>query len=157
MKKAIVTALVLGLVAGSLALPAEAGKKKKKKKKVTKVERSVTGTYDAPALVIAGACGQDGAIGCVTFATGAEETWITELKITDQHGQPVYAELAQNLDDDNISETDLGTLCGELAEPVQFTAGFEIYVWILTPPRDPTCVPGQGTSGKVEATLSNLP
>jgi hypothetical protein len=155
MRKAIVTALILGLVAGSLAAPAEA--KKKKKKKPVKVTREAEGTYDLPALVVLGACGQTGAIGCVTFATGPKETWITELKITDQHGLPVYAELAQNLDGDNISEVDLGSLCGELKEPVQITSGYDVYVWILTPPRDPTCAPGQGTSGTVNITFSNLP
>ncbi|MGH2693785.1 MAG: hypothetical protein ACRDJJ_03105 [Actinomycetota bacterium] len=150
MRRTIVAAIILGLLAGSLVAPAEAGKKKKKA-----TTRTAEGSYDMPALVLLGACAQTGAIGCVTFATAKEESWITKLKITDQHGMPVYAELAQNLDGDNISETDLGAVCGKLKEPVQFKPGFEVYVWILTPPRDPTCVPGQGTSGQVKITFSN--
>jgi plastocyanin len=137
---------VLVLLAGLLAAPADAQRRRG--------ERQMQGSYQMPALVIAGACGQQDAIGCVTFPTARGEKWITQLEITDQHGFPVYAELAQNLTGDNFTETGLGTVCGELEEPIEFNPGYEIYVWILTPPQDPTCLPGQGTNGTVDITVS---
>lgn len=151
MKRAIIVALVLGLVAGALAAPATAGKKKKKKKQA-KVERTVTGSYELPALVVAGFCGQQDAIGCVTFTAVKPEKWIKELNITDQHGLPVWASVQQDTDGDNISDTTVATVCGELEEPVEFDPSYEIIVWIMTPPRG-AC--GQGTSGEVEVTFTN--
>lgn len=150
LKKAIIMALVLGLVAGALAAPATAGKKKKKKSK--KIERTVTGSYELPSLVVAGFCAQNDAIGCVTFTAVKPEKWIKELTITDQHGLPVWASIQQDTDGDNISDTTVATLCGELEEPAEFDPSYEIIVWILTPPRG---VCGQGTNGEVEVTFTN--
>jgi hypothetical protein len=53
MKRSIVLFLVLGMIFGSIA-SAEAAKKKKPKK----VSRTVEGSYDAPALIVAGTCSQ---------------------------------------------------------------------------------------------------
>lgn len=154
MKRILAATLVLGLIAGALAAPATA--KKKKKKKVKKIERTVTGSYDAPALVIAGTCAQTGAVGCVSFGTALEESWITELTVTDQHGQPVFVSIQQDTDANNQDDVVVANVCGQLTEPVQFQPG-DVHVWVVTPPTDPTCAPGQGTSGSVEITFSNMP
>ena len=53
MKKALIFALVIGLIAGSMAAPATA--KKKKKKKPAKIERTVEVPYTFPSAVGAGA------------------------------------------------------------------------------------------------------
>lgn len=156
MKKIIIIALVLGLVAGALAAPAAAGKKKKKKKNA-KVERTVEGSYMLPSLVIAGGCAQQDAIGCVRFAVGAGEKFVTAVKITDDNGLPIYASIQQDTDGDAQADNTVGAFCGELeGDALEFVPGANVDVWILTPPRDPTC-PGQGTSGQVEITFSNKP
>lgn len=156
MKKAIVMALVLGLIAGMMSVPATAGKKKKKKKKNVRVEREAQGTYALPSLVVAGGCGQADAIGCVTFATGGKEQWITKAQVTDEHGQPVYVSIQQDTDGDNQMDNTVGSFCGELEESLKFIKGYEVAFWVMTPPTDIACPTGQGTSGAIDVTFSNL-
>src|SRR5688572_28301148 len=92
MKKALIMALVLGLVAGSMAAPATA---KKKKKKPVKIERVATGTYQTPNLVVVGQCNNTDAIGCVVMPAAPGEKYLT-VKITDASGLPVNASIQQD-------------------------------------------------------------
>ena len=151
MKRALSVAVMLGLLVGSFAMPAEA----KKKKKVT---RKAQGTYSAPATVV-GNCTQTDGIGCMTIATGPKESYLT-AKATDAHGQPVLINVAADLDGDSSSETDYGTFCGETTEPIKIDPGASIIFWVspLTSAPDLAgCQPGFATQGMLDVTFSNLP
>ncbi len=161
MKKSVVTVLLLGLLAGMMvAAPAEAKKRKKKKPAApVKVERQVQGTYAAPATAV-GLCSQTDAVGCVTIPTGSTELYIT-AKVTDDSGAPVLISVKADLDGDNASETLYGNFCGETTEPIQVDPGAELIFWVspVTAMADRAtmgCVPGQGTAGSIDVTLSNM-
>lgn len=154
MKRILIFVMIFGLMFGAIST-AEAAKKKKKTKKVT---REVEGSYDAPALVIAGGCAQTGAIGCVSIATGPTEAYITEATVTDAHGQPVFVSIQSDSNGDNQDDTVYGSFCGELTEPISIDPGAELHFWVGGPdPGWAGCPPAEGTSGTITATLSNLP
>ena len=151
MKRAIAVALSLGLLAGAMALPAEAGKKKKR------VERKAQGTYAAPATVV-GNCTQTDGVGCMTIANGPTERYVT-AKITDSHGQPVAVSIAADLDGDIQTETTYGTFCGETTEPIKVDPGVSLVFWVgrASDAAAMACIPGVGTQGTLDVTFSNLP
>jgi hypothetical protein len=154
MKKAILVALILGLVAGSMAAPAEA----KKKKKPKRVERTAEGAYDAPALILVGACAQTGAIGCVSIPTGPGERYVS-VTVTDAHGQPVYVSIQADMDGNAQDDTVYGSFCGETTEPILVDESTELHFWVGATP-DPGiagCAPAAATTGTLTATFSNLP
>jgi len=157
MRKAIAVALSLGLLAGALAMPAEAGRKKKKRKKPVKVEREVQGTYAAPATVV-GSCTQTDGIGCIGIANGPGEKYVTAT-ITDSHGQPVAVSIAADLDGDIQTETTYGSFCGETTEPIEVDEGVQLIFWIgrAADAVALACAPGIGTQGTLDVVLSNLP
>ena len=155
MKKVIAIALSVGLLAGAYAMPADA---KKKKKKVVKVTREVQGTYAAPATVV-GNCTQTDGVGCMTIPAGSEEKFLT-AKVTDSSGQPVLVSVDADLDGDMQSETNYGFFCGETTEPIAIDPGAQIIFWVSAvtdAPARADCPPGQGTSGTLDVTFSNLP
>jgi hypothetical protein len=149
MKKTIVMALVLGLIAGLMLMPAEA-----KKKKVT---RAATGNYVAPATA-AGNCTQVDGIGCMTIQSGPKENYIT-AKVTDSHGQPVAIQVAADLDGDINTETVYGTFCGETTEPIKIDPGAALVFWVgrAVDAVGTQCVPGIATQGTLDVEFSNLP
>lgn len=156
MKKLIAIALSVGLLAGAYAMPAEAGKRKKKK--VVKVTREAQGTYSAPATVV-GNCTQTDGVGCMTIPAGAEEVFLT-AKVTDASGQPVLVSVDADLDGDMQSETNYGSFCGETEEPIAIDPGAQIIFWVSAvtdAPNRAGCAPGQGTSGTLDVTFSNMP
>ena len=155
MRKAITVLLVLGLLAGALAMPAEA--KKKKKKKVTKVTREAQGTYIAPATVV-GNCTQTDGVGCMTIQSGATEQYLTATA-TDAHGQPVSIAVDADLDGDGTTETSYGSFCGTTAEAIQFDPGAAIVFWVGRPDVAVVdgCAPGIATQGTLDVTFSNMP
>jgi hypothetical protein len=153
MKRSIVLFLVLGMIFGSIA-SAEAAKKKKPKK----VSRTVEGSYDAPALIVAGTCSQTGAVGCVAIQTTLAEKFLT-ASVTDQHGQAVYVSVQADTDGNNQDDVVYGSFCGETTEPIAVDPGAALHLWVGVTP-DPAmagCAPAAATSGTVSATLSNLP
>ncbi|MFN2389760.1 MAG: hypothetical protein ABR575_09190 [Actinomycetota bacterium] len=152
MKKAVLVALVMGLLVGSYGAPAEA-KKKKKPKKVTRV---VEGSYDAPALVIAGACAQDGAIGCVSFLATPKEKWVT-VDITDSSGMAVTASVQQDTNGDGQEDVVLGEFCGKSEEPILIDPTYPVDVWVENIPSPSSGCAAVATNGQVKLTLSNLP
>ena len=156
MKKLIALALTAGLVAGAMAMPADAAKKKKKK--VVKVTREATGTYQAPTPIAAGLCGQADAVGCVTIPAALGEKYVT-AKVTDSHGQPVAVAVKADLDGNGNTEVLYGTFCGETTEPILIDEGATVTFWVGISPDTAAlgCAPGTGTQGTVTATFSNLP
>ena len=154
MKKSVAFLLILGLVASFAAVPAQA------KKKPKRVERQAQGTYVAPATVV-GNCTQTDGVGCMTIQTGGSEQFLT-AKVTDATGQPVFVTVQADLDGDIQAETFYGSFCGETAEPIQFDPGAALIFWVGPASRIPDratsgCVPGQGTQGTLDVTLSNMP
>ena len=150
MRKLIVSALTLSLVAGAIALPAVAGKPKK-------VSRVAEGVYDNPAIGIPGVVGSPAAGGAVEFPLGAKEKFIS-VEITDDLGQPVVATMSQHVDPSAPTWEIFATICGSTPEPLPVKPGVAVRVSVYTSPGpdQPTCV-GPATSGTIKATLSNLP
>ena len=161
MKKTLSVIVLIGLLVGSFAMPADARKKKKKKKApaaVVKVERQAQGTYAAPATVV-GNCTQTDGVGCMTIATAPEEQYVTG-KVTDSHGQPVVISVQADLDGDAQSDVVYGVFCGETAEPIKIDPGVSIIFWVSPPTAFVAaagCTPGIGTQGTLDVTFSNLP
>lgn len=148
MKKALILALIAGLMLGS-TVTADAKKKKKKKKNVI---RSAAAAYDAPMIGhpdVGGVC--SGSTGCATFAITAKERFAA-FKVTDDAGLPVYILGGQDLDGDNFTDTSFA-FCGQTDEAVAIEPGYEILLFISAGPggvaTGEPCA-GVGTSGTVD-------
>jgi hypothetical protein len=155
MKRSLVLLLVLGLLFGSLVGAADA-KKKKKKAAPVKVTREATGTYDAPTLVIAGACAQDGAVGCVSFPAGTGEAYVT-VDVVDSTGTPVSASIQQDTNGDGQEDNVLASFCGKTDAPVAFDPSFPVDVWVENVPNPDGPCQAVATSGTVNVVFSNMP
>lgn len=150
-KKFLILAVVVGLVASSLGAPAMA----KKKKKPVRVERVVEFEYNCPCTGFfqLGSLTADGTnIGGGSVATGAEDVYLTAVA-EDATGMPISVDFNQiGADGFNAS---MGSMCGETEEPIAVTsAGADINIFISG--LDPACgVSGAG--GTLTLTFSNLP
>lgn len=146
MKKLLISAVVVGLVAGSLAAPAVA----KKKKKPKRVERVAEAAYSGSANIVylPGASFGGGA-----FAIGGDEQYLS-FKITDASGTTVSANVGQDPDGDNQVAT-VGEFCGKTEEPIKVEPGLDVTVFV----EQGTCGGGPSivTEGTIKATISNLP
>lgn len=153
MKKFLVLAVVLGLVAGSLGAPAMA----KKKKKGAKVERVAEATYDNPAIGIGGVVSSGSAGGSAEFPLMPGETFFS-LDVTDASGTAVYASLSQDTDPSTPSWEIFAGVCGKTTEPIEVAPDLPVRVTITAGPgrQVPTCA-GVASSGTIKVTLSNLP
>lgn len=152
--KALLVLTIVGLLAGALAMPAEARRKPKKETRVERLE------YRTPAASVstvpwAGLCYWYTQTGCVALDTEPTERWVT-IEITDAVSERVAGELSQ--------WTELGGqhlyseyFCGSTDRPVRMhPLATRITVWIYAAP---TCVEGSdqayATAGTVTFTLSN--
>jgi hypothetical protein len=155
MKKAIVTAVVVGLMAGALVAPVEAAKKRKKPRKPRKISRTVTGTYANPALGVPGVVGSGAAGGFIEFPVMAKERFIS-VQITDDGGGQVMATMSQNSDPSDDLWEIFATFCGktEAPVPVEPNLAVRISVYTLPGPDYPQCT-GPATSGEIKATFTN--
>ncbi len=153
MKRAIAVALTLGLLAGAMVAPAEAGKKKKPKR----VERQAQGTYAAPATLV-GSCTQTDGIGCMGIVSGPGENFVS-AEVTDSLGQPVAISVEADLDGNNTTETDFGMFCGKTDKPIAIEPGVELIFWVGRADviAATACAPGIATQGTLDVTFSNLP
>ena len=160
MKKALIFALVIGLIAGSMAAPATA--KKKKKKKPVKVERVVEVDYQGPGV---GVTSPGGSVGycyqfpvsdtCLTMIPEAGEKYI-KIEVTDASGTAIAGFISQgDLDGDGLGDL-YGEFCGAHAEPIQLEVpggAFDLSLY------DGVCGTGPSvmTTGTIKVTFSNLP
>jgi hypothetical protein len=160
MKKALIVALVLGLVAGAMAAPATA--KKKKKKKPVRVERVVEVEYQGPGVGVSSPAGSVGycyqfpvSDACLTVIPEAGEKYI-KIEVLDASGTAVAGFISQgDLDGDGIGDL-YGEFCGSHAEPIQLEVPggpFDLSLY------DGVCGTGPSvmTTGTIKITLSNLP
>lgn len=154
MKRLLASCLSVGLLAGALVVPAEA---KKKPRKPKRVERVAEGSYDNPAIGIPGVVGTSSAGGAVEFGLSTGEAFI-DVEITDGSGQPVMATMSQNSDPSDSSWEIFATFCGKTDGPVEVVPALAVRVSVYTiaGPSHPSCI-GPASSGKIKATLSNLP
>ena len=148
MKKLIVTSVMIGLLAGALVGPAEAGKKKKPKTRVAE------GTYDNPAVGVPGVVGTSNAGGAFEFGTLSNERTISITIDDDAGGTPTFT-MSQNSDPSDASYEIMGTWCGETPEPVAIEPGLPVRVSVYaTPgPEQPTCI-SRASSGTIVATFA---
>ena len=159
MKRFLILFMVLGLIAGSVAM-AEA----KKAQKAIRTERTVEGSYATQFVPFNVWCYRQNGIGCVAIPTRKHEAFLTG-KAVDAHGQPVLVQVRAKTADMGPAEwLDYGTFCGETDEPIAFDRGVDLDLVVgnggsgLTqPPSLSECRPGMGTTGTVSVTLSNLP
>ena len=152
MKRSILVALVIGLLAAMLVAPMEAGAAKKKKAK----PRVYESTYTCPCGIQVGGVGPawrlgSGEGGFEVPVLASEKTM--SLELTDDSGTPVYFEIAQDVDGDGtIYEHAAGSGCGKTSEPVPLAPGAPVIVFV----QSGTCDVGAGmaTGGTFKATLS---
>lgn len=150
MKRSIIVALVLGLLAAMLVAP-EAGAAKKKPK-----PRIFEGSYTCPCGVQAAGQGPAWRLGSgeggFQVPVLAGETRLS-LELTDESGLPVYFQISQDVDGDGtIYEYSNGEGCGATTEPVELEPGAPITVFIQSGTCD--AGPGLATGGTFKATLS---
>jgi hypothetical protein len=158
MRKTLSIALMLALLAGAMAMPAEAAKKKKnKKKKKAAYVRVIEGTYDNPAPGIGGVVTFTAFGGTIAFPTLPNEAYVS-VEVKDAVGPQTYFGLAQeDTDGDGFGEIIAGG-CTKTEEPLPITGGLEHTVTITTGPgaEAPDC-PGIATTGTVKITLTETP
>ncbi len=161
MKKLIVLAIVIGLLAGAMVMPADAKKKKKPAPapaEPVRIERVVDFDYTCVGpcvglFQLGGLTGEN--IGGGPIPTGTDDLFI-KAEATDMSGQPVVIEIQQDLDGDG-GNNPVGTLCGRADEKaISINAGLEIRVFISSG----TCedgTPALALGGDIKFTLSNMP
>ena len=161
MKKTVVLVLALALIAGSLAAPALA---KKKKKKPVRVERVVELDYSAPGIG-ATVAGSGGGIcpfadpttqECIEVPLQVGEAYV-KVELVDATGQKVSGSLSQgDTDGDGIGNL-YGQFCGAHEAPIKMestTVPLRISFY------NGTCddgTPAPATTGTITVTFSNLP
>lgn len=124
MRRVWTIVLVLGLIAGAMAAPAEAGKKKKAKKASV---RTFEVRYENPAFGIGGVGG--GCSGCPSLVFGAEEKYAVIL-IEDDVSPSGYINLSYDADGDGLQDLDAGpTVCGSTDGPVEIEPGTAYTAW----------------------------
>ena len=156
MKRFLISFVILGLMAGSVAA-AEA-------EESNGGERAVEASYYGPQLLYHfRSCAPSGGAGCVTLETRANERSLTAHAV-DAHGQPVsvwVVDASQDRDPRHGASAVYGTFCGKTTEPIRFDPDTTLELWIggewwptwwIVPKVD--CSPGLATTGTVQVTLS---
>lgn len=166
MKKALVSALVVGLVAGAMVMPAEAGKKKKKPAPV-RVEQVVEVPYtggelgiSSPAASAGGCLNGTEVFSCKEIIPPAGDFPYIKIEIKDTTGLTVGGFLAQQDTDGDGLQDGYGTFCGAHAEfiPLEVpntVVGISLYPGACD--NGGTPAPSAPTTGTIVATFSNMP
>lgn len=160
MKKAIVVAVSVGLLAGALVGPADA----KKKKKVVRVERTVEVEYQAPGAGVA-TPGPSGGVcpfadpttqECIEIPLQVGELYV-KVAIQDAAGQKVIGYISQgDTTGDGISDF-YGTFCGAHPEPIELQSTSAPVRINFYNGANANCAPSIVTTGTITVTFSNLP
>ncbi|HJR45611.1 MAG TPA: hypothetical protein VJ927_08395 [Actinomycetota bacterium] len=146
MKRYLAVALALGLLAGTLGVPAEAAKKKKKP-----AVRVFEVRYENPAFGVGGAGGS--CSGCPGIVVGAKETFAI-IQITDDNSPTGYVSLNYDSDGDGIQNLGSGPIvCGETPEPVPIEAGASYTAWPWAAGIE--CPGASSTAGTIKVFLSS--
>lgn len=157
MRKTIITALVLGLIAGALTAPMAEAKRKRYKKTVSQA-------YDAPAIGVSNpvytggfsGCDGDTNIGCVIFTTTAKAKY-AKVTVVDSSGNKVGGFVSQgDVDGDGIGDG-FGSFCGAHTAPVAITAGADLEVNFYPGVCDDGATPSTPTTGEVKVTFTDRP
>lgn len=160
MRKTLAVLLSAGLVAGMMAMPADAKKKKKKSKRIERVvEIDYTGTGVGVATPAAsgGICpasSPDQTGTCIEVPLQAGETYV-KVEIQDATGLSAPGFISQgDLDGDGVGDL-YGEFCGAHEEAVPLENLNPVRVSFYTG----TCgtTPGTTTTGTIVVTLSNMP
>ncbi|HWL66155.1 MAG TPA: hypothetical protein VNP73_09300 [Actinomycetota bacterium] len=164
MKKTLAVALMIGLIAASFAVPAEAGKKKKKKAPapapVARVERVVELTYEHPSLAVApvGGFPTNFPEGGTEIPLGPDDLFI-KVEVTDASGQKVSGFIGQgDIDGNGVNDDGYGQFCGAHPAPIQVAAPGQTIIGIYL--ANGVCedaTPSIMTTGSIKVTLSNMP
>jgi len=149
MKRHLALVLTLGLLIGTLGVPAEAAKKKRKKKKPT--VRVLEVPYANPAFGVGGVGG--GCSGCPGIGVGTDESFAV-IKVVDDVSPTGYVSLNYDADGDGIQDVGSGPIvCGETPEAVPMEPGAAYTAWPW--PAGIDC-PGAGsTSGTIKVWFSS--
>ena len=163
MKRAIAVALALGLLAGAMVAPAEAGRRKKRKPPVpVKVERVVEYAYQGPGIgfstpVASGGYCYPEPTACAVFLPEAGEKYI-KIEVVDASGTTIAGSISQgDQDGDGIGDL-YGEFCGAHPEPVELAvegAPFDLSMYSGSCYGTPS--PSVMTTGTVKVTFSNMP
>ncbi|MDQ3981375.1 MAG: hypothetical protein M3271_01695 [Actinomycetota bacterium] len=149
MRRGLTILLVLGLVGATMAVPAQAGKKKAKKP----VVRVFEVRYENPAFGVGGVGG--GCSGCPSIPTLSNETYAVFM-IDDDNSPSGYVDLSYDTDGDGIQNLGSGpTVCGSTPEPVAIEAGaaYTAWPWVA----GVGCPGSSSTSGTIKAMFSSDP
>lgn len=164
MKKAIVSAVVIGLVAGAMVLPAEA---KKKPKKPVRVEAVVEVPYtggelgiNTPAASAGGCLNGAPAFSCKEIIPPSSGFSYIKIEIKDASGLTVGGFLAQQDADGDGLQDGYGEFCGAHSEfiPLEVpgtVVGISLYPGACDNAGTPA--PSTPTTGTIVATFSNMP
>ena len=147
MKRYLAVALALGLLAGTMGVPAEAAKKKKKAPTVRVFEVR----YENPAFGVGGAGG--GCSGCPGIAIGTNESFAI-IQVIDDVSPTGYISLNYDSDGDGIQNVGSGpVVCGETPEPVAMEPGAAYTAWPWAAGIE--CPGASSVAGTIRILLSN--
>ncbi|MDQ4125746.1 MAG: hypothetical protein M3134_09130 [Actinomycetota bacterium] len=165
MKKAIVSAITLGLVAGAMIVPAEAAKKKKKKP--ARIEQVVEVPYTGGEIgvntpVASGGGCLNGApvFACKEIIPPSADFSYIKIEIKDATGLTVGGFLAQQDADGDGLQDGYGEFCGAHSESIPMdvpgtVVGISLYPGACD--NGGTPAPSTPTTGTIVATFSNMP
>jgi hypothetical protein len=145
MRRTIVAALVVSLIAGVLLAPAEARRRRR-------IVQRVKAEYQTPALGHS-----DAVIGCLLIADGLgvdliprAGTKYLKLRIKDDSGTSTYAAVSQDLDGDGVGDVDYPSVCGKTTKAIKIRPGYGVTVFINGGPGADSlqfkCIPARGRS-----------